>query len=143
VFVVLLLLAGAGLMLAFWKQRGAAPTPAASRPAPRETVVRYLQALEQRDGEGILKLVPGDYAAAGDIADRLQRFGGASASGADIRITQDLSAEVVSATIRTRRAGGEELVWTENLFWRDGAWRLVLGGLPGAPPAADLQRPAP
>jgi hypothetical protein len=105
-------------------------------------ILQYLYALQERDRGGILKLVPGDYDAAKDVDDRLQRFGGATASGADIRITQDLSPDVLSATIRTRGADGRQLVWTENLFWRDGAWRLVLGGRPPLFPASDIQRPA-
>ncbi len=141
VLVILAALAGVGVTV--WRQRASSPAPRDARPAAHGMVLQYLYALQERDRGGILKLVPADYDAAKDVDDRLQRFGGATASGADIRITQDLSPEVLSATIRTRGADGRQLVWTENLFWRDGAWWLVLGGRPRLLPASDIQRPDP
>jgi hypothetical protein len=135
---------GVGAAMALWAagrreppQRPPAPSTA------RATVVEYLQALEKRERGAILKLVPADYEATRMVDERLQLFGGVRTEGADIRITSDISPEVLSVNIRSTGPEGRELVWTENLFWREGAWRLVLGGRGDGRAPADIQRPAP
>jgi hypothetical protein len=138
---VLVVLSGAALFI--WKKRGNR-SPVASNPAAaRTTVVEYLHALEKRDSNGILKLVPSDYNAATEVNERLHRFGGAHADAAHIRISADISPQSLSASIRTTGPDGRELAWTENLFWHDGTWKLVLGGRPDGRPASDIQRPEP
>ncbi|WNG61835.1 hypothetical protein F0U59_49330 [Archangium gephyra] len=144
VVLLVLLLAVTGIVLTVQKLHGAPGQPAPERTAARETVIEYLHALEARDRDGVLRLVPGDYEAAKDVDERLQRFGGAQAAAAHIDITSDLSPEVLTVNIRTVGPGGREMAWTENLFWRDGTWRLLLGGVRSPTrPAADLHRPAP
>jgi hypothetical protein len=60
----------------------------------------------------------------------LRRFGGVRADQANIHITSDISPYVLSARIRTVGTDSHELTWTENLFWQDGSWYLVMGTAP-------------
>lgn len=137
------LVAISGAALAIWKERGSHSLGASNFAAAHATVLNYLHALEARDPNGILKLVPNDYDAAKEVNERLQRFGGIHANEAQIRITSDISPKVLSASIRTTGPDGQEVAWTENLFWRDGAWKLVLGGRDEGRPVSDIRRPVP
>lgn len=129
--------------LTLWNQRVVRGRDAPEPASARATVLEYLRALEARDRGGILKLVPAGYQAEAEADERLRQFGGAQAAGASIRLTADITPEVLSADIRTLGPGGKELVWTENLFWREGRWRLVLGGQGDGRPTSDIQRPGP
>jgi hypothetical protein len=104
--------------------------------------MEYLRALERRDRNAILKLVPHDHAASAEVDERIWRFGGAHAAEADVRITADISPYVVGVSIQTAGDGARALAWTENFFWRDGAWWLVLGGKPDRP-LSRTERPGP
>lgn len=128
-------------VLALWDHRSHQKQSVADPAYARATVLEYLRALEARDLNAILKLVPADYDAEREAGERLQRFGGVHAHGASIRITADITPEVLSVTIRTLAPGEREVAWTENLFWSDGKWRLVLGGRRDTRPRSDLQRP--
>lgn len=108
------------------------------------TVVEYLNALERRNRSEVLRFAPSGNDAAKDADDRLRRFGGARSAQADIHITSDISPHVLSVRIRTVGTDSQELVWTENLFWQDGSWRLVMGtashtDLPDPP--SSIERP--
>lgn len=93
----------------------------------QRTVSVYLQALERRDRNLLLgTILPGNDATT-DIDDRLRQFGGARATQADIRMSSDLSPRAISVAIRTVGSDSQPLAWTENLFWRDGVWHLILG----------------
>jgi hypothetical protein len=89
--------------------------------------------------------VPTAYEGEEDIDDRLRRFGGASASRAGVEISPVYGPEILAVTIRTVGPDAQPLAWTENMIWRDGAWRLVLGSaraLPGElSVATELQPP--
>jgi hypothetical protein len=141
--VLAVLVAVLGAALALWGSGGTHGQGASTPASAHSRVVEYLRALEARDRSGILELVPDDYDAAGEADERLQRLGGAHAKGAHIRLTAEFSPDILSVSIRTTGADGREVAWTENLFWRDGEWWLVLGGRGDGRPASDTRRPAP
>lgn len=137
-----LLAVGLGASLLLWGRRGPRPSHVADPATARATVLKYLHALETRDTEGVMRLVPDDDEAAREVEERLQQFGGARESGAQIHMTADLSPDVLSVSIRTATQEGHELAWTENFFWRDGRWWLVLGGRRNGRPVSDTRRPS-
>lgn len=131
---------------ALWAFQAGRKKRAANLSTARTAVLEYLRALEAHDEEGVAKLVPEDYDTADAVGDRLRRFGGVRSAEAEIQIGTDISPEVYVVKIRAIGADGVRITWTENLFWRDGAWRLVLGaarrGLPAGIPPASTERPA-
>jgi hypothetical protein len=108
------------------------------------TIVAYLNALERQDRSVVQGFAPPGNDAGKDADDRLRRFAGARAARADISITGDLSPDVLSARIHTIGTDSQELTWTENLFWQDGSWRIVMGVAPHADhlgPPSSIERP--
>lgn len=114
------------------------------RASAHRMVVEYLNALERRNRSAVQGFAPSGYDATKDADDRLQRFGGARAAHADIHITSDISPQVLSARISTVGTDSQELTWTENLFWQDGSWRLVMGSASHTDlldPPSSIERP--
>lgn len=114
------------------------------RESAHRTMVAYLNALERQDRSAVLGFAPPGNDAEKDADDRLRRFGGARAAQADIYITSDISPHVLSARIHTIGTDSQGLTWTENLFWQDGSWRLVIGSAPHTDhlgPPSSIERP--
>jgi hypothetical protein len=130
-------------LYALWALQGGRQDRAEDLAAAREAVLEYVRALEANDGARVERLAPRGYDTAEAIDDRLRRFGGVRAAGAKIQIGADISPEVYVVKIQAIGADGREIAWTENLFWRDGAWRLVLGKARGGFPSSTVQRPSP
>jgi hypothetical protein len=143
---MLALSAALALLLAlcvFWALQGRRRERAEDLATAREAVLEYIEALGAKDRDSIARWAPEGYETAEAIDDRLRRFGGVRAAGAKIQIGTDISPEVYVVKIQTLGADGREIAWTENLFWRDGGWRLVLGKARGGFPSSSIQRPAP
>lgn len=128
---VALLLVGVA-MAVFLLQRGGSRTsdPPAAESA-RSVVLTYLDALQRRDRDAIMRLAPPGYAASGDVDQRLSRYAGVRSDTAQVSVTADISPDVVTAVITCLDAGGGRLQWTENIVWT-GAWHLLIGARPGA-----------
>lgn len=124
--VPLVALAFAGA-ISLWFSRHAAAEGAPDRASAAGTIFGYLCALERHDLRQLAGFAPGTHEGEEDIDGRLQRFGGASASQAEVEISSALSPSLLSVTIRTVGPDAQKLAWTENMIWCEGSWKLVLG----------------
>ncbi|MFF5428272.1 MULTISPECIES: hypothetical protein [unclassified Streptomyces] len=112
---------------------GCAQEPAAQGRTERQTAEAYVQALNSRDVEALVKLGPPGYEEVeADAREAVATDGGKGLEIDSVKVSHEFGPDVASAQVAATDRAGKPFATYVQMSRHDGAWVVVLGHAPGA-----------